>query len=62
MGQLDRVVRSLISINIVVFYIKGVITGLTGGILLLFAGIFLVTAVVAYCPVYSIFHFRSRKN
>tara|TARA_R110002049_G_scaffold104807_4_gene251401 strand:- start:3160 stop:3363 length:204 start_codon:yes stop_codon:yes gene_type:complete len=53
-GKFDRVVRILIAAVISTLYITGVISGTLGIVLLLVGGILLVTAIVNFCPIYSI--------
>lgn len=55
MGAADRIIRSLIAAAIVVLYLTNVITGVLGYVLLIVAGIFLLTSLVSLCPLYSLF-------
>ena len=53
MGGLDRSIRIILSILFVYLYWAGIITGITGIILIVIAGIFFLTSVVNFCPIYS---------
>jgi len=52
MGLIDRVVRTLIAVIIAILYFTGVIPGTLGIILLIAAGIFILTSLVSFCPMY----------
>jgi hypothetical protein len=62
MGNLDRIVRALIALNILFFYSRGFLPGSIGIVLLTLAGIFLVTSLFAYCPLYTIFSIHTNKG
>jgi len=52
MGTLDIVIRLLIAALVIILYFTHVISGIVGIILLIFAGIFLVTSILGFCPLY----------
>jgi hypothetical protein len=52
MGIIDRVVRILAAITFIVLYATGVVAGALGIVLLVFAGIFILTSIVGSCPLY----------
>ena len=52
MGIIDKSVRVLIAIAIVVLYLTNVITGTLAIILLILAGIFILTSLIGTCPLY----------
>lgn len=62
MGTIDKVVRILLAIAIVVLYFANIISGTLAIILLIFAGIFIVTSFVSFCPLYLPFGISTRKN
>ena len=62
MGVIDRVVRILIAVVLAVLYFTHVISGTLGIILLIVAGIFVLTSLFGLCPLYLIFGISSRKN
>lgn len=55
MGAVDRILRLVVAILIVIAYYQEIITGWLGIALLILAGIFVLTSVVSICPLYSIF-------
>ncbi len=62
MGVIDRVVRILIAVVIVVLYFTHVISGTLVIILLILSGILIVTSIVSLCPLYLPLGFNTRKN
>lgn len=59
MGSADRIIRIVIAAIVGVLYFTGTITGVLGIVLLVIAGVFLLTGFVSFCPIYSIFGIRS---
>jgi hypothetical protein len=59
MGAADRVIRILVAAVIVLLYFTEVISGTFGIILLVLAGIFVVTSIVGFCPLYALFGFST---
>jgi len=55
MGTADRIIRVILAIIIVALYYANVITGLYGIVLLVLAGVFILTSLVSYCPLYASF-------
>jgi hypothetical protein len=62
MGSLDRITRILVAIAIVILYFTNVISGTTAIILLVLAGIFILTSLISFCPLYLPFGFSTRKK
>jgi hypothetical protein len=54
-GTLDRVVRIALAIVFSILYFTGTVTGTAGVTLLVLGGVFVLTAVVGTCGLYSIF-------
>lgn len=54
MGSFDRVTRIVIAVIIGFLYFGGILTGTIGIILLVLAGIFLLTSFVSFCPLYTL--------
>jgi hypothetical protein len=61
-GTIDRIIRAVLAIILAVLYFSGTVTGTLGIILLIFAGIFLLTSLISFCPLYVPFKFSSRKS
>jgi hypothetical protein len=55
MGIVDRVIRVIIAAIIVVLFAMDIIPGTLGIILLVVAGIFVLTSFISFCPIYRIF-------
>lgn len=55
MGSVDRVVRVLIAAIIAGLYLGGAISGTLGIVLLVLAGVFVLTSLVSFCPLYAPF-------
>lgn len=55
MGRTDRIIRTLFAIVVAVLYFTNVISGTLAIILGVLAVIFLLTSVVSFCPIYSLF-------
>jgi hypothetical protein len=55
MGSTDKIVRILIAAVIAVLYFTNVISGTLGIILLVLAGVFVLTSLVSFCPLYAPF-------
>jgi hypothetical protein len=62
MGFIDRSIRIIAAIAIAALYFTGHISGTAAIILLIFAGVFILTSFIGFCPLYMPFGFSSRKN
>jgi hypothetical protein len=52
MGAIDRVIRILLAIVIIVLYSNGSITGVAAIILGILALVFILTSLIGFCPLY----------
>lgn len=52
MGGIDRILRVVVAVVIAVLFFTKVITGTLGIVLLVAAGIFLLTSLIGTCPLY----------
>ena len=52
MGTVDKVLRLLGAVLLVVLYLTGVVSGTLGIIFLLIAVMFVVTSILGFCPLY----------
>jgi len=59
MGAADRLIRVLIAAAIGYLYYAGIITGTLGIVLLVAAGVFVLTSLVSFCPLYAPFGIRT---
>jgi uncharacterized membrane protein len=55
MGNTDKIIRLIIAAGIAILYFTGVITGIIGIVLLILAGVFVLTSLVNFCPLYTLF-------
>ncbi len=55
MGSMDRSIRIGIALLAVVLYFTDILTGTLGIVALVLAGVFLLTSVISFCPLYAIF-------
>lgn len=62
MGNIDKVVRVIIAAVIAVLYFMNIISGTLGVVLLALGGIFLVTAMLGFCPLYLPFGISTCKK
>lgn len=61
MGTADRIIRLIVAALFVVLYFTKVITGTWGIIILIIAGIFVITSIISFCPLYAIFGIKTTK-
>mgnify|MGYP006280311375 CR=1 FL=1 len=52
MGNADRLIRSVIALIAAALYFTDIVTGTLGIVLLVVAGVFLLTSFVSFCPLY----------
>jgi len=62
MGNADRIIRVLAAILIAVLFFTNQISGTLGIILLVLAGVFLLTSFIGFCPLYAPFGISSIKK
>ncbi|WP_029489862.1 YgaP family membrane protein [Aquimarina agarivorans] len=61
MGNADRIIRIIIAAIIGGLYWKGIIPGTLGIILIILAGVFVLTSLISFCPLYTIFGLKTCK-
>ncbi len=59
MGAIDKLIRLIVALLIVITYFRGMVEGALGIILLIVAAIFVITSLVSICPIYSVFGISS---
>ena len=62
MGTIDKVIRILIAVVVVVLYFTNVITGTLAIILLALSAVFILTSVIGVCPLYMPFGLSTKKK
>lgn len=61
MGSADRIIRVIIAALVSILYFTGTISGTLGIILLVLAGVFVLTSVISFCPLYAPFGIKTCK-
>jgi len=61
MSNTDRIVRVVIAALFAYLYFGGIVTGTLGIVLVVLGAIFLLTSVIAFCPLYAPFKFSTYK-
>ncbi len=62
MGTIDRVIRVILAILVLVLYLTGNILGTAAIILGIFAVFFVLTSLVGYCPLYVLLKISTKKS
>ena len=62
MGTVDKVIRVLVAVIVLVLYFTHVISGTLAVILLILAGVFIVTSLIGTCPLYLPFGLNTGKK
>jgi hypothetical protein len=61
MSSADRVIRVMIAILLIVLGLTSVLTGTLAVVGYVLAAVFLLTAVVSFCPLYALLHISTSK-
>ncbi|HOY40218.1 MAG TPA: DUF2892 domain-containing protein, partial [Chitinophagales bacterium] len=59
MGSADRIVRLIVAAIFAVLYFTNTVSGTFGIILLVLAGVFVLTSLISFCPLYAPFGFST---
>ncbi len=62
MGNIDRIIRILVALVIIVLYFMHQITGTIAIVGLALSGIFILTSFISFCPLYLPFGLSTRKK
>jgi len=62
MSSADSIIRVIIAAIIAFLYYKNIIPGTLGIVLLVVAGVFIITSLVRVCPIYSITGISTEKK
>lgn len=62
MGTTDRIIRILAAVVIAALYFMHLISGTLAIVLLIVAGIFILTSFVSFCPLYLPFGISTRSK
>ena len=62
MGSIDKAVRILIAVAVIILYFTHQISGTMAIIGLVLSGIFILTSFISFCPLYMPFGISTRKK
>ncbi|MBL0182155.1 MAG: DUF2892 domain-containing protein [Chitinophagaceae bacterium] len=62
MGNADRMIRILLAVVMAVLYFTNTVTGTFGIVLLVLAGVFVLTSLVSFCPLYTLIGLNTCKT
>ncbi|MDZ4747064.1 MAG: DUF2892 domain-containing protein [Saprospiraceae bacterium] len=54
MSSADRIIRVILAAVMAILYFTGTVTGTIGIVMLVLAGVFVLTSVISFCPLYTI--------
>lgn len=61
MSKIDGFLRVLIAVAVVALYAMGMIEGTLAIVLLVLSGVFVLTSLISFCPLYTIFGIKTCK-
>lgn len=62
MGNTDRIIRIIIAAFFGYFFISGMVTGVAGIIMGILAVVFLLTSLIGFCPLYTVFRLNTNRE
>ncbi len=62
MGSADKIIRIIVATIIAVLYFTDTINGILAIVLLVLAGVFVITSFVSFCPLYLPFGLSTYKE
>ena len=62
LSNLDRIVRVILAALFAYLYFAGIVTGALGILLAVLGVVFVLTAIVGYCPLYTLFKVSTLKS
>lgn len=62
MSNLDRIIRVVVAALFAYLYFGGIVTGVLGIVLIVLGGVFLLTSLISFCPLYLPFKFSTYKE
>jgi len=62
MGTIDKSVRIVLALVAVVLFFTHVVTGVLGIVFLVLAGVFVLTSLISFCPLYWPFGINTCKK
>lgn len=62
MGNIDKSIRLLVAAVLTALYFLGVVDGTLGIVALVIVGVFVLTSVISFCPLYALFGINTCKT
>jgi hypothetical protein len=62
LGTIDKSIRSVLAALVAILYFTKVIDGTLGIVLLVIAGVFLLTSLISFCPLYPLIGLNTGKK
>jgi membrane-bound ClpP family serine protease len=62
MNGIDRVIRTLLGVIGIILFMTDIISGTLGVIVLMLSVIFILTALVKFCPIYTMLGIKTSKS
>jgi hypothetical protein len=62
MGSVDKAVRMIAALAVLVLFLAGQITGTAAVILGTLAVVFVATSLIGFCPLYTLFNIKTFKD
>jgi hypothetical protein len=59
MGNIDRGLRILVALVVTILFVTNILTGIPAYILLGLSGVFVLTSLLGFCPLYTLFGFST---
>ena len=60
-SNMDRVIRAVVGAVLLVLYFTNVVAGTFGIVLMIIGAILLLTGIVGFCPLYTLFKIDTKK-
>jgi hypothetical protein len=62
MGSADSIIRVIVAVVLATLIMKGLITGTVAIVAGIAAGIFVITGIVGFCPLYTLFGLSTKNK
>jgi hypothetical protein len=62
MGTTDKIIRLAMAALVAILYFTNVIPGTLGIILLVIAGVFVLTSLISFCPLYPLLGMNTKEK
>jgi uncharacterized membrane protein len=62
MGTIDKVIRILVAVVVVILYFTHVISGVLAIVLLALSAVFVITSLLGFCPLYRLLGLSTKEK